>query len=215
MSGIARAASTIPGRVATFWSCSSELSVLIASSSSSSAKTRAGTRMSARACFGISQSVSSMRRRSDIEDDARAPPPVLLAELEAMVGDGFHERRRLAAPAGDDGPGAVASEVDLGEMLGREAFRVREEDQLLEPVREQGGTVVAARLHVPRLELTASVIAEELGEGRDRIREDAPFCVRVDLELELRSVLHPAIRQRTTSPPQFITSAPSTPSAST
>src|SRR5215208_2352079 len=136
MSGIASAASTMPGRVATFWSCSSELSVLIASSSSWSANTRAGTRMSARACFGISHSVSSIRRSSDIEDDARAPPPVFLTEFEAMVGDGFDERRRLPASAGDHGCRAITAKVDLVEALGREALRLREEDQLLEPVRQ-------------------------------------------------------------------------------
>jgi len=55
-SGIASAASTIPGSVATFSSCSSERSRSIAASSSRSANTLAGTRMSARAVTGISQS---------------------------------------------------------------------------------------------------------------------------------------------------------------
>src|ERR671937_38678 len=101
MSGIASAAPTMPGSVATFCSCSSELSREIASSSSASAKTRAGTRMSARADAGISHSVSSTRRSSDIENDACSEATALLLELEPMVGDGLHERRRLAPDAVD------------------------------------------------------------------------------------------------------------------
>src|SRR5216117_2357442 len=100
MSGIASAAPTIPGSVATFWSCSSEVSRAIDSSSSRSAKILAGTRMSGRAEAGISQSVSSIWCSSDVENDARVPAIVRLSQLEVMVGDGLHDRGGRRAHAG-------------------------------------------------------------------------------------------------------------------
>src|ERR687890_1955393 len=107
MSGIAIAASTMPGRVATFCSCSSERSVRMASSRSASANTRAGTRMSPRALAGISHSVSSIRRgagagpRSDIEHDVPAPAVGVTAKLEVVVGDGLDEVAGLVKPPDD------------------------------------------------------------------------------------------------------------------
>src|ERR671939_184203 len=112
MSGIAIAASTMPGSVATFWSCSSDLSVRIAASSSASANTRAGTRMSSRAVAGISQRVSSIRTGSDIEHDVPAPAgrlALLLLEQLAQRVDGLTEDRRLAAP--------VQLQLQLGGVL--------------------------------------------------------------------------------------------------
>src|ERR671934_250466 len=110
MSGIAIAASTIPGSVATFWSCSSDRSARSAARSSSSANTRAGTRMSARAVAGISYSVSSMGRGSDIEHDARLPHGTLLRESQPMIGRRLHERLDLAAPADEDVGGAAGDQ---------------------------------------------------------------------------------------------------------
>src|SRR5206468_12354833 len=111
MSGMARAASTTPGSVATFWSCSSERSVAIASSSSASANTRAGTRMSARAEAGISQRVSSIRRGSDIEDHGRGPAAAVGGlERQAVVGHGLDQVRRVGAPGVDLRPQAVLVE---------------------------------------------------------------------------------------------------------
>src|SRR5438477_7748982 len=122
MSGIASAASTMPGSVATFWSCSSDVSRAIASSSSASANTRAGTRMSARRSAGISQTTSSIRRRSDVENDPRSPDTLLLAQLEAMVGDRLHQRRRSAGPATDDGAQRLLAQDELGHRLRHEVF---------------------------------------------------------------------------------------------
>src|SRR5919109_569484 len=102
MSGIAYAASTIPGRVATFCSCSSERSVRIARSRSSSANTRAGTRMSSRAAAGISQRVSSILTGSDIEHDVPAPSVAVTVQLEIVVRHGLDEVTRLARPPDDD-----------------------------------------------------------------------------------------------------------------
>src|ERR671938_416515 len=110
MSGIAKAASTMPGSMATFWSCSSERSASIASSSSLSANTLAGTRIEP--VVGISQSVSSTCRSSDIEHHLRAPAVVCRLELEAMVGDRLHERPRIAEDAVDGGVKG-ASQRDL------------------------------------------------------------------------------------------------------
>src|SRR4051812_9910174 len=102
MSGIAIAASTIPGNVATFWSCSSDRSVRIAASRSSSAKTRAGTRMSGRAPAGISHSVSSIRTGSDIEHHVAAPAVAVAVQLEVVVRHGLDEVPRLARAPDDD-----------------------------------------------------------------------------------------------------------------
>src|SRR4051812_46590837 len=103
MSGIAIAASTIPGSVATFWSCPSERSVRIAAMSPSDAKIRAGTRMSSRAVAGISQRVSSTRTSSDIEHDVPAPAVAVAVKLEVVVGDRLDEVARLGGASDDDG----------------------------------------------------------------------------------------------------------------
>ena len=57
---VGRNVATTPGSVATSWSCTSERSPRIASRSSRSANTRAGTRMSGRAPAGISHSASEI-----------------------------------------------------------------------------------------------------------------------------------------------------------
>src|SRR2546423_1112486 len=136
MSGIASAAPTMPGSVATFWSCSSELSCEIASISSASAKIRAGTRMSARAEAGISHSVSSTRCSSDIENDACPEATALLLELEPMVGHGLHERRRLARDAVDGRGEARLLHGQLAHAFRDEAERVCREDEVVEPLGE-------------------------------------------------------------------------------
>src|SRR3954470_4596065 len=120
MSGIAIAASTMPGSVATFCSCSSDLSVRIAASSSASAKTRAGTRMSSRAEAGISHSVSSMRTGSDIEHDVPAPPVAVTVQLEVVVGDRLDEMPRLARAADDDRGHGVLADDEVARLVGHE-----------------------------------------------------------------------------------------------
>src|SRR3954449_2892092 len=111
MSGIAIAASTMPGSVATFCSCSSDRSVRIAASSSASAKTRAGTRMSSRAAAGISQRVSSIRTGSDIEHDVPAPAVAVTVQLEVVIRDGLDEMALLArAPDDHGGDGVLADD---------------------------------------------------------------------------------------------------------
>src|SRR5918911_3323620 len=126
MSGIAIAASTMPGRVATFWSWSSDLSVRIAASSSPSANTRAGTRMSSRASAGISQRVSSIRTGSDIEHDVPAPAVAVTVELEVVVGDRLDEVARLARPADDDGGHRVLADDEGARLVGGEPLGLRE-----------------------------------------------------------------------------------------
>src|SRR5437762_1815203 len=104
MSGIASAAPTTPGSVATLQSCSREVSRAIDTRSSESANTRAGTRMPARPAAGISQTNSSTCWISDVENDACSEAIGLLAELETMVGDSLHELGRSTRPSADDGP---------------------------------------------------------------------------------------------------------------
>src|SRR4051795_3671295 len=138
MSGIAIAASTMPGSVATFCSCSSDLSVRIAASRSASANTRAGTRMSSRAAARISHSVSSMRTGSDIEDDVPAPAVAVTVQLEVVVGDRLDEVARLARASDDDGRHRVLADDEVARLVGDQALGLGQEDELGEPPREQG-----------------------------------------------------------------------------
>src|SRR3954464_6221748 len=137
MSGMAIAASTIPGSVATFWSCSSEWSVRIAGGRSSAAKPRGGTRMSARAPAGISQRVSSIRTGSDIEHDVPAPAVAVTVQLEVVVGHGLDEVARLAgAPRARRGGGVLADE-EVARLVGQGALGLGEKHELGEPLGEQ------------------------------------------------------------------------------
>src|SRR3954462_10487830 len=116
MSGIAIAASTIPGSVATFCSCSSDRSVRMAASRSASANTRAGTRICSRAAAGISQSVSSIRTGSDIEHDVPAPALAVAVKLEVVVGHGLDEVARLARVPDDDGGPRVIADDEVASL---------------------------------------------------------------------------------------------------
>src|ERR671914_470114 len=137
MSGIAIAASTIPGSVATFWSCSSERSVRMASSSSASAKTRAGTRMSARALAGISHSASSTRRGSDIEHERGPPARVAALEAQPVVGDGLDEVARAARASRHARLEPVLAELELREPERNEALHLRAEHEVPHELREE------------------------------------------------------------------------------
>src|SRR3954470_531859 len=144
MSGIAIAASTMPGSVATFCSCSSERSVRIASSRSASANTRAGTRMSSRASAGISQSVSSTRvgrGPSDIEDDVPAPAVAVTPKLEVVVRDGLDEVARLVQAADDDAGHRVLADDEVAHLVGYEPVRLGEEHELGQPLGQQRAAV--------------------------------------------------------------------------
>src|SRR5918999_356087 len=177
MSGIASAASTIPGSVATFWSCSSERSCAIAASSSSSAKTRAGTRMSPRDSAGISQSVSSMRLRSDIEHDLRPPDGAVVGEFEVMVRHCFHEVGGTATVAGDDCPETRAVEVESFQALRDEVFGLREEDELLEP-----------RVHLRRREDVRAAPEDKGGVQVALVHALERRVLEIDLDLPWRLV---------------------------
>src|SRR6185436_2414177 len=195
MSGIANAASTIPGSVATFCSCSSARSVRIAFSSSADAKIRAGTRMSSRASAGISQRVSSIRTGSDIEDDVAAPSVAVTVQLEIVVGHGLDEMARLARPPDDDRGHGVLADDEVARLVGHEALGLGEEHELGQPLREQ-------RAAVGRLDLDAAlgavaghraVILEQLAQREDGLAEDGGLAARVQLELQLGGVLDPAV----------------------
>src|SRR6266571_4501550 len=137
MSGIAIAASTMPGSVATFCSCSSDRSMRIAARISSSAKMRAGTRMSSRASAKISYSVSSMRRGSDIEHDPCQPHVPLAYELQSVIRRRLDQRLERGEPADERRVQRARFEPQVVCTFRDEALRVREEDQLLQPLDEQ------------------------------------------------------------------------------
>src|SRR3954452_13304144 len=182
MSGIAIAASTMPGSVATFCSCSSDLSVRIAASSSASAHTRAGTRMSARAAAGISHSVSSIRTGSDIEHDVPAPAVAVTVELEVVVRDRLDEMARLARAPDDDRGHGVLADDEVARLVGDEALGLGEEHELGEPLGEQRAAV--GRLGLDRaLDALAGrrsgVLLQQLAQREHGLAEDGGLAPRV------------------------------------
>src|SRR4051795_1594107 len=195
MSGIAIAASTMPGSVATFCSCSSDLSVRIAASRSASANTRAGTRMSWRAGAGISHSVSSIRTGSDIEHDVPAPAVAVTMELEVVVGDRLDEMARLARAPDDDGGHRVLADDEVARLVGDQALGLGEEDELGEPLGEQRAAV--RRLGLDRqLDPRAgrgALLLEQLAQGVHGLAEDRRLAAPVELQLQLGRVLDPAV----------------------
>src|SRR5437870_7713124 len=128
--------------------------------------------MSGRAPAGISYSVSSMRTSSDIEHDASLPGAVLLGEPETVIGGGLDERFDGTAPSDERRRERRVREAQVFDPLGDEALRVGEENQLLEPLDEQG-SVVACLEHdlVPRL-LAVAAERDQLGERSGGLDED-------------------------------------------
>src|SRR6266545_887311 len=173
MSGIAIAASTMPGSVATFWSCSSERSRRIAARISSSAKIRAGTRMSARASAEISYRVSSIRRGSellDIEHDARLPHAVPFAKLELVIGRGLHDRLDLGHASLECGAEPALGELDAC-LIGDERVGVREVDELVEKAEEKAREVAALHGDTTVRSLTLRRALDEPAESVRRFAE--------------------------------------------
>src|SRR3990170_8373713 len=174
MSGIAITAPRTPGSVARLRSCSSERSSAISSRISSSAKIRAGTRMSARADIGISQVVSSIRTSedfSDIEHHPAAPGSVPPPEAEPVQRHRLYERTRLATTAVHDAGGTRSGDGDV-RALGDEPFRLREEDELVQPCGEERGEVGRLEVHRP-LDGLPSGRSRQLADGTKRLLEDS------------------------------------------
>src|SRR5579875_1616451 len=144
MSGIASAAATSPGSVATFGSCSKERSAAISPSSSRSAKSRAGTRIPALLVLGSSNSTGESSRISafpltaalDIEHHPCPRSVRLLHVDEVMQRRPLYQGQRLAI----DKPnlprqGAVAQ---LNGCAGwNHPFPLCQEDQLLDEIDQQ------------------------------------------------------------------------------
>src|SRR5581483_5191563 len=192
MSGMASAASTIPGSMATFSSCSSERSPASAPSSSSSANTRAGTRMPGRASRGISHSISPMRIgcSSDVEDDMGTPPSLPGLEAETVQRHRLDEVPRLAAPAGDRRAQPVRLQLERLQPLRHELLHLGEEHGAVAAGEHD---LVASRL--------AAVAAHEVGERAQRSFEDARLGRRLELQLDLADVLDEPVRHRAAAPP--------------
>src|SRR5918999_3931386 len=195
MSGMAIAASTTPGSVATFWSCSSDRSVEIASSSSSLANTRAGTSMSSRDSAGISQSVSPTRRSSDIEPQPGTPPVALALEREPVVGHRLHQMRRLAPPSLDDRLHAPFLERDVTRPFRDQPVPLGKEDELVQPGGEETGTVAGLGRHLAAkwLPVAGTILGDELPQRCERLLEDSLLASGLDPHLQLAGVLHPLV----------------------
>src|SRR5919198_4652496 len=194
MSGIASAASTTPGSVATSCSCSSERSLAIASSSSASANTRAGTRMSGRASAGISHRNSSICLSSDIEHHPSLPASVGSLEAEPVIGDSLDEVGRMTLPALHRRPQPVLAELEPPESLEHQTAALAQEGEPREPVGEQRRPVLAGQLHGDVEPLRLLLARKQLAHRLKARLEQAAFAGRLELHLKLAGVLYPAIR---------------------
>src|SRR5215211_2150908 len=186
---MARAKPMIPGTVAMFASCSSERSASIAAKSSRSAKRRAGTRMSCREATGISHSVSSIRRSSDIEHRPCPDPAFFRAELELVVRDGLHEMRRSAPEALYGGVQTVARQLERGDRLGHEILGFCQDDQFVEPVGQERCPLRRAKRDLMTGGIPARGLVEELGERGESCGEELGLLGGLERELELPGVL--------------------------
>ena len=129
-----------------FASCSSERSSLIASSSSASANSRAGTRIPEIAPRGISHRYSSRRfsGSSDIEHHHGTVPATRGFELKPVIRDRFDEWRGVGQDAPHRSPRAVGAQLERLDLRCHEPLRFGQEDQLLEPRCELRRAVVRA-----------------------------------------------------------------------
>src|SRR6266480_90502 len=197
MSGIASAASAMPGSVATFTSCSSDRSSRIAPSSSASARMRAGTRMSLRAEAGISQVTSSTWRGSklDIEHDPGAISVLRRLELQPVVGHRLDEVRGISARDLHLRAREALVQLDPPKPDRDERLRLRKEDELLDERREQRRAVGCLRRDDPARCRSGGcpARAEQLTQRGRGLREHLLGALALDLELELARVLDPAV----------------------
>src|SRR5439155_7442343 len=196
---MARAASTIPGSVATLHSCSSQPSSPIASTSSASAKTRAGTRMSARASAGTSQVTSSTRRSSDIEDHRRAPAGLASLERQPVVGHRLDQVRRPPAPRHELPAHHAFPDAHAARLLRDKEVLLSQEDQLLKPGGQQRARIAALDLQLARDRLVVR-LPEHVAERRRGLGHRVLGARRLNAQLQLARVLDPLAHPRSTYP---------------
>ncbi len=139
---------------------------MIASSSSSSANTRAGTRMPGYCTErDLPQELVHLARakaQTSSTTLARYPRADRL-ELEPVIGDGFDERRRIATAALDLGFNRCTRSTRAGRPAAPRTHALGQEHELLEPCGQERRTVGPNRAHRPPLEAPAAV-----GSGRQR-----------------------------------------------
>src|SRR5512139_239366 len=212
MSGIPRAASTIPGSVVTFTSWDRLRSRRIWPSSSSSANTRAGTRMPLAGRRSISYRHGPTARSSrspgagdvgapaaraifspsDIEDHLRGEPAVPLLDGQVVVGrrlDGVAQPLDARAPDGRDEPAVVeVRDVQPGE---EDPGDLRAEDELVQPLDQERLAVGGAHRHLlaPAGGRLQRVPAHDAGERATGLDEELGQRRGVDPDLELTAVL--------------------------
>src|SRR5919109_904393 len=195
MSGIASAASTTPGSVATFWSCSSDWSRSIACRSSLSAKTRAGTRMSGRVAAGISQSVSSIRVSSDIEYEFRTEAGARRGELETVVRHRLDEVSRAAGTPFDARAKRPLPEVQALDPRRDEPLRLGQEDEFFQPIGEKHRAVGSGELDLVWRRVPLAAAGDQLRERRESLGEDLLLALGLELEPELSGVVDEAVHE--------------------
>src|SRR5436190_13686164 len=194
MSGIASAASTIPGRVATFWSCSSERSARMASMSSASANTRAGTRMSVLARAGISQSRGPTGRSSDIEHEVGAPPVGVAVEAQLVVGHRLDQMGGTAAAPLHRRIQPVGRQAEVGDSSWDEALGLGPVDQLAEPLDKQQRALWRRDRHLAAVGRPAvPALLQQLAQRFEGPGEDRLLAGGAQLELELAGVVDPTV----------------------
>src|SRR5687768_16124456 len=194
MSGIAMAAPTIPGRVATSATCSTARSSTALLNRLSEAKTRPGTRMPSTYPCGISHRKSSSRRKlplvafiwflaraaSDVEENSCEPSLVVLFDAQLVIGDclDLYALRvdSCKRPHGDGAPrGVWRNGLEL-HSSDRYPSGVLDVEHLRQPVHEHSGQIrgldgdrdVPALSRVPRsryLEHPNRRLPEDLVEG--------------------------------------------------
>ena len=148
--------------------------------------------MSCREATGISHSVSSIRRSSDIEHRPCPDPAFFRAELELVVRDGLHEMRRSAPEALYGGVQTVARQLERGDRLGHEILGFCQDDQFVEPVGQERCPLRRAKRDLMTGGIPARGLVEELGERGESCGEELGLLGALERELELRGVLDPS-----------------------
>jgi hypothetical protein len=105
----------------------------------------------------------------------------------------FHEMAWVAATAAKRGDQATRGQLQALDRLRHEPLGLGAEDELLQPAHEQHATVRRRYLYRAQQRVAGRAFVDELAESSQRLLEDGRLGRRVDVQLELGSVLNPAM----------------------